>query len=49
MATSTLTLRGSLGTYDTGLALVVLLVPGDAARLCKAGVALGDIDLALMT
>ena len=43
--TSTFTLRGRSGTYDTGLALVARLVPGDAARLCVAGVALGDIQL----
>ena len=31
LATSTCTLRGRRGTYDTGLALVARLVPGDAA------------------
>ena len=43
------TLRGRRGTYGTGLALVArlgpVLVAGDAAALCVAGVALGDIHL----
>ena len=48
LATSTVTLRGTRGTYGTGLALVTRLGPVDAvvaAALCVAGVALGDIDL----
>ena len=45
LVTSTCTLRGRRGTCGTGLALVARLVPGDAARLCVAGVALGDIHL----
>ena len=45
LVTSTFTVPGRRGTYGTGLALVARLVPGDAARLCVAGVALGDIDL----
>ena len=43
---STLVLRGRRGTYGTGLALVARLgglVAGDAAVLCVAGLALGDI------
>ena len=47
---STLVLRGRRGTYGTGLALVARLgglVAGDAAVLCVAGVALGDILLHL--
>ena len=43
LVTSTCTLRGRHGLNGTGLALVARLVPGDAARLCAAGVALGDI------
>ena len=46
LATSTFVSRGRRGTYGTGLALVALglgLVAGDAAALCVAGVALGDI------
>ena len=41
------TLRGRRGTYGTGTALVAHRVPNDtvdAAALCVAGVALGDID-----
>ena len=49
LATSTFVLRGRRGTWGTGLALVARLVPGlvagDAAALCVAGVALGDIQL----
>eukprot|EP00435_Cladocopium_sp_Y103_P024392 s3152_g6.t1 len=33
------------GTYGTGLALVTRLAPADAAALCVAGVAFGDIDM----
>ena len=46
--TSTVTwrrMRGMRGTYGTGLALVARLIFGDAAQLCVARVALGDIDL----
>ena len=43
LVTSIVTLRGRRGTYGTGLALVARLVPGDAARRCVAGVAVGDI------
>ena len=42
------TLRGRRGTYGTGLALVLRLVPRrrcDAAAFCVAGVALCDIHL----
>ena len=42
------TLRGTRGTYGTGLALVARLVPRprwDAAAFCVAGVALCDIHL----
>ena len=42
LVTSTLVLRGRRGTYGTRLGLVAPLV-GDAAALCVAGVALGDI------
>ena len=45
LVTLTRILRGRRGTCDTGLALVARLVPGDAAPLCVAGVALGDTDL----
>ena len=48
LVTSTFVLRGRRGTYGTGLAVVtrlVLFVAVDAAALCVAGVALGDIDL----
>ena len=48
LATSTFVSRGRRGTYGTGLALVTRwagLVAGDAAALCVAGVALGDIHL----
>ena len=41
--TSSFVLRGRRATYRTGLALVARLVPVDAAPLCVAGVALGDI------
>ena len=43
---STFVLRGRRGTYGTGLALVApwaRLVASDAAVLCVAGVALGDM------
>ena len=46
LATSTFVSRGRRGTYGTGLALVARwagLVARDAAALCVAGVALGDI------
>ena len=54
LVTSTFVLRGRRGTYSTGLALVArlgalgrtwALVAGDAAVLCVAGVALGDVHL----
>ena len=49
LATSTFVLRGRRGTYGTGLALVArlggLVAARDAAALCVAGVALGDIHL----
>ena len=49
LATSTFVLRGRRGTYGTGLAsggaLGLGLVAGDAAALCVAGVALGDMCL----
>ena len=48
LVTSIATLRGSRGTYGTGLALVVRLGPVAAvvpAAVCVAGVALGHIDL----
>ena len=57
LVTSTFVLRGSgrRGTYSTGLALVARLgalgrtwarlVAGDAAVLCVASVALGDVHL----
>eukprot|EP00435_Cladocopium_sp_Y103_P038242 s101_g10.t1 len=41
----TFTLCGRRGTYGTWLAPVMRLGPVDAASLCVAGVALGDIDL----
>ena len=47
LATCTCILRGRRGTYGTGLALVARLVPSwrvDAAAVCVAGVALGDIE-----
>jgi len=53
--TSTFVLCGKCGTYGIGLALVARLgalgrawarlVAGDAAQLCVAGVALGNIHL----
>ena len=43
--TSTFVSHGTCCTYGTGLALVPGLVAGDAAALCVAGVALGDIYL----
>eukprot|EP00435_Cladocopium_sp_Y103_P033892 s2754_g8.t1 len=45
LMTWTFTLCGSRGTYGTQLAPVTRLDPVDAASLCVAGVALGDIDL----
>ena len=48
--TSTFILRGRRGTYGIGLAsggALGSLVAGDAAALCVAGVALGDIHLRL--
>ena len=45
LATSTFVARGRCGTCGTGLDLVARLVAGDAAALCVAGVALGDIHL----
>jgi len=45
LVTSTFSLCGKCGKYGTGLAPVARLVHGDAAPLCVAGVALGDIDL----
>ena len=49
LETSTFVLRGRRATYSTGLALVARLgwelVAGDAATLCVAGVALGNIHL----
>ena len=46
LATSTFVLRGRRGTWGTGLArLGPGLVASDAAALCLAGVALGDIHL----
>eukprot|EP00435_Cladocopium_sp_Y103_P076155 s462_g79.t1 len=44
LVASTFTLCGRRGTYGTGLGLVTRLVPADAASLCLAGVALGDMD-----
>ena len=38
------TLRGKRGTYSLGKALLTRLVGGGVARLCVAGVALGDMD-----
>eukprot|EP00435_Cladocopium_sp_Y103_P014409 s776_g3.t1 len=43
LVTSTSTLCGRRGTYDTQLALVMRLVPADAVSFCVAGVALGDM------
>ena len=43
--TSTLVLRGRRGTYGTAWRAWSPLVAGDAAALCVAGVALGDIHL----
>eukprot|EP00435_Cladocopium_sp_Y103_P061488 s366_g23.t1 len=45
LVTWTFTLCGRRGTYGTQLAPVTRLGPVDAASLCVAGVALGDIDL----
>eukprot|EP00435_Cladocopium_sp_Y103_P038600 s3867_g10.t1 len=45
LVTSAFVLCGMCGTYGTGLALVTALVAADAAPLCVAGVALGDICL----
>ena len=49
LETSTFVLRGRRGAYGTGLALVACLglglVAGDAAALCVAVMALGDIHL----
>ena len=52
LVTSTFVPHGRRGTYGTGLAVMVRLVPVqlvgcDAAPLCEAGVALGDINLGL--
>ena len=43
--TSTFVFRGRRGTYGTGGVLGSVLVDGDAAALCVAGVAPGDIYL----
>ena len=43
--TSTFVLRGRRGTHGTGLRARARLVARDAAALCVAGVALGDIHL----
>eukprot|EP00435_Cladocopium_sp_Y103_P023504 s3767_g5.t1 len=43
--TSTFTLCGRGGTCSTGLGHVTRLVAADAATLCVAGVALGDMNL----
>eukprot|EP00435_Cladocopium_sp_Y103_P075482 s7_g58.t1 len=45
LVTSTSTLCGRRGTYGIQLALVMRLVPADAASFCVAGVALGDIHV----
>ena len=45
LVTSTFSLCAKCGKHGTGLAPVARLVHGDAAPLCVAGVALGDIDL----
>eukprot|EP00435_Cladocopium_sp_Y103_P051853 s2320_g16.t1 len=45
LVTWTFTLCGRRGTYGTQLAPVTPLGPVDAASLCVAGVALGDMDL----
>eukprot|EP00435_Cladocopium_sp_Y103_P009227 s5172_g2.t1 len=45
LVTWTFTLCGRHGTYGIQLALVTRLGPVDAASLCVAGVALGDMDL----
>ena len=39
LMTLTLTLRGTRGTYETRLALVARLFPGDTVPLCMAGLA----------
>ena len=45
LAPSTFVSRGRRDTYGTGLALAARLVASDAAQLCVAGVALGDIHI----
>eukprot|EP00435_Cladocopium_sp_Y103_P053267 s95_g17.t1 len=45
LVTWTFVLCGRRGTYGTGLGLATCLVAADAASICVAGVALGDMNL----